>query len=244
MKNLTYQITIEYTNDFGKHVLISKKFHDNGLEENTTQVDNICITEETIQGRVLSGKYSNGTTPCGYRYDYEKYNNEYLTNINPTVPLNKAVDLINKTKMNSEFLSAKMVLSSLMRKDYKVVSLKSGTIDMTKTISATTENAELCLFQESISMTKDQGQSSFVHTHTKTTYQISDRSFSKSVDHQKVTEQAFITNNIGTEASLEDYADTKSKLDLLTSVAAQNPTNYKELNAAVTLAQQSSEQSL
>ena len=87
INNLTYNIQINYVNISGLMVSISKKINDKGLETNSIQVGDICITEETINGRVLSGKYENSTSYCGYKYNFEKNNEEYLVNINEDVLL-------------------------------------------------------------------------------------------------------------------------------------------------------------
>ena len=103
MNNLCYSIQTDFINDSGVKVTISRTMYDTGLEVNSTQIGDVCIVEETINGRVLSGMFKKGELECGYRYDYDN-NSEYLININEEVPLNKAIEYINKTKMKQEFL--------------------------------------------------------------------------------------------------------------------------------------------
>ena len=57
MNNLKYSIKINYINESGLNVSISRKMFDTGLEKNSIQIGNISISEETINGRILSGRY-------------------------------------------------------------------------------------------------------------------------------------------------------------------------------------------
>ena len=59
MNNLTHELQIQYTNELGLNVSVLKKIYEGGLEVNSIQVGDICITEETINGRILSGRYEN-----------------------------------------------------------------------------------------------------------------------------------------------------------------------------------------
>ena len=87
---------INFVNKAGLDSSIFVSFSDNGLKVKTVKVGNVCITEETINGRVLSGRIDNLDGYCGYRYDYQ--NGENLTNINPNIDINTAISLINKSK--------------------------------------------------------------------------------------------------------------------------------------------------
>ena len=69
MDNLIYTIQADYINNFGENVSICKKIYSSGLELNSVQVEDTCITEKTINGRILSGKLTNNKFCCGYRYD-------------------------------------------------------------------------------------------------------------------------------------------------------------------------------
>ena len=74
INKLTHSIKISYINNAGVNVTIYKMINDNGLERNYIQVGDIRITEETINGRVLSGRYDCENSYCGYKYNYEKTN--------------------------------------------------------------------------------------------------------------------------------------------------------------------------
>ena len=111
INNLIYTLEIDYENASGARTSISVKLHDTGLKIKSVKVGDICITEETINGRVLSGRFDNSNGYCGYRYDYK--NGENLLNINPNTSINTAISLINKTKQKLDFLSAELVLSSI-----------------------------------------------------------------------------------------------------------------------------------
>lgn len=77
------------------------------MKVKTVKVGNVCITEETINGRVLSGRMDNLDGYCGYRYDYQ--NGENLTNINPNIDINTAISLLNKSKRQPDFLTSELV---------------------------------------------------------------------------------------------------------------------------------------
>ena len=150
INNLVYTLEIDYENMSGIHTSISVKLHDSGLKIKCVKVGNISITEETINGRILSGRFDNLDEYCGYKYDYQ--NGEHLLNINPNTCLNTAISLINKTKRGSDFLSAELVLSSISRNDYRVVNLNKGRLNIIKTISAENEKLENCSIQEIIDL--------------------------------------------------------------------------------------------
>lgn len=201
--NLTYTLQINYINDSGLPVVIYKHIADNGLEVISFRVGDDCVTEETINGRVLSGKYEHKVSSCGYKYNYEKTDSEYLVGLNANIPVNTAVNLINKTKMNIEFLSAKMVLSSITRNDYRVLTLKKGDLQITKTATAQTETAEPYSFQEQILLSKLEGEESFTEKETNRFYKMGD-------------------------TVVEDN-NSKIKFEKLITVVKQNPTSYKDL---------------
>ena len=150
------------------------------------------------------GTFENQNSVCGYEYNYDKGADEYLVNINPEIALNDSVNLINKTKMDTTFLSARMVLSSIMREDFRVISLNQGNLTISKTISAENENSEKCLFQENLYLTKSENETSFTEKQSEQIFQIDDK-----------RDDSF-----------------KSKLKNLIEIAKQNPSSYKELIAA------------
>lgn len=204
LTNLTYQLKIHYVDNSGANVVIYKKICDNGLEVKSIQVGDICVTEETIAGRVLSGKYEDKKTVCGYRYHYEKDGAEYLENINEKVPLASAINMINKTKMTSAFLSAKMTFVSISRSD-KVFSINDGTIDVEKTAFAEDNQSQLYQYKESSLQTKTPGDETFFETSKTCIYQIDDSVVESPLDVDK--------ENFSTLAAVVD----------------KTPTTYKEL---------------
>ena len=207
INNLKYEIIIRFVNDNGVNVSISKKMQDDGLEVNSVSLDDVCITEETICGRVLSGKYSKQNSSCGYRYDYEQ--GELLINLNEEIPLNTAINLINATKKDSNYLSAKLVLSSVSRGDYRVCSMSKGKLDLVKKVSAEDEKTEECCYQENISMSKIEGDETFL------------------VDDK---ECIYVINN--TPIKDDDCLDSNQlRLKELVEISNRNITNYKELLA-------------
>lgn len=208
INNLSYALEINYTNDSGVNISISVKLHDTGMEIKAVRLGNICITEETINGRVLSGRFDNLDKYCGYKYDYQ--NGEVLLNINPNIPINTATALINKTKMEPDFLLAKLVLSSISRNDYRVVILKKGSLNITKTVSAENEKSEHCSLQECVELLKLDGEERFVEQNKKIVYRVGDDCFIE-------------------EAQILENSDIKSNLIELSTIINQNPQNYKEL---------------
>ena len=211
IKNLVYETQINYINDAGSNVSIIRRIDDNGLELNLTQIGDVCVAEETINGRVLSGRFDDKTISCGYRYDYEKHNSEYLQNLNEEIPLNEAIQLINKAKMDTQFLSAKMVLSSLLRSDYRVFALKSGDIVVTKTVVAVNENGENCSLIDCVHLSKVEGAERYQEQSKERTYIVGD---------DCVVEQS---------TSQPEVNNLKSKLKPLVDIFEKNPNNYKEL---------------
>lgn len=208
INNLTYTLEINYTNNSGKNTSISVRFCDNGLGVKTFRVGDICITEETINGRVLSGRLDGLDWCCGYRYDYQ--NGEILLNINPDIPINEAVSLINKAKMGADYLSAKMVLSSISRNDYRVVTLDKGRLHIAKTVSAENERAEQYSLQEDIDLLKQDGEDSFVEQHRQKTYKVDGKC---EIEGKQPVVDSVI----------------KSQFAELSEISSQNPQNYKEL---------------
>ena len=201
--NLTYTLQINYINNSGLQVVITKQLNEKGLEIISYQIGDDCVTEETINGRILAGQYKHKGNLCGYRYNYEKNDSDYLVSTNQHIPLNTAVNLINKTKMNTEFLSAKMVLSSVSRNDYRVLSLKKGDLQITKTATTQNETAETYSFQEQILLSKLEGEEAFTEKETKRFCKIGD-------------------------TTVEDN-NSKFKFEKLITVVNQNPQNYKDL---------------
>lgn len=203
---LSYSLEINFINKSGMDSSILIKFNDSGLKVKRVIVGNVCITEEAIKGRVLSGRIDNKDGYCGYRYDYE--NGENLLNINPNVPINTAVTLINKSKGEVDFLTAELVLSSIVRNDYRVLILNDGNLNIIKTIFAESEKTKLCL-KEFINLSKLEGDKSFIETDKKRVYTIND----ELVD----------------ETQLLEDGDIKTQLSSLSSIISMNPQNYKEL---------------
>lgn len=208
INNLIYILEIKYKNKSGLHTSISIKLHDSGLKIKSVRVGNTCITEETINGRILSGKFENPDGYCGYRYDYQ--NGENIQNINANISIDKATSLISTKKMKPDFISAELVLSSIVRNDYSVVILDKGCLYITKTISAENEKLEKCCLQENIELIKLEGEKSFVEKNKKSVYKIDDKC---------VIEE---NNNL-------DSNDIKLQLNELSDIISLNPQNYKEL---------------
>lgn len=211
LNNLTFLIQVDFINDFGHSVTISRKIQDNGLETNTIQIDDILISEETIKGRVLSGTFESKDCFCGYKYDYENSLGELLLNLNENIPLNTAINLINKTKSSPEFWNAKLVLSALMKKDYKVFALKRGNIDLTKSASAENESSQNCTYTEFLHLSKQGDEENFSEKGKEVTYEIDDK---------------FISEN---DSNKKECESLKSKLKELVEIASQNPNDYKDL---------------
>ena len=154
--NLSYEIKINYKNNLGLDVEIYAKISKTGLEEKTIQVGDTRITEETTKGRVLSGRYDKNDITCGYRYDkYEENNSEEIFNINENIPLNTAVDLIEKIKKQKDFSLAKHVLIAIMHNDYNSCWLeKIDNLHITKTILSKDNNKGEYSFQEILNLAK------------------------------------------------------------------------------------------
>lgn len=208
INNLIYTLEIQYINNSGVNSQISIKLNDNGLKTKSVKVGNICITEETINGRILSGRFDNLDEYCGYKYDYQS--GENLLNINPNTSLETAIALINNTKKEPAFLSAEFVLSSILRNDYRVVTLNKGNLNIVKTISAENEKLENCSVQENIYLVKLDGEESFVEQNKKRVYKINDK--------YTVEEYQDVVDN-----------DIKLQLKELSDIMNQTPYNYKKL---------------
>ena len=197
INNLSYTLEINYINKSGLDSTISIKFQDNGLKVKTIKIGNVCITEETLNGRILSGRLDNSEGYCGYRYDYQ--NGENLININPNIPIENAVYLINKNKGQSDFLTTELIFSSIVRNDYRVVILDEGNLNIVKTVSAENENLEHCCLQETINLSKSKDAESFIEQDKKRVYTINNR-------------------------TIEEIQNCE-----LTDVMSQNPQNCKDL---------------
>lgn len=156
MSDLTYVIQVDYINDSNEKVSVSRTIYDTGLEVNSISVNGICVVEETINGRVLSGSYISKELECGYRYNYDVDTvDEYLVTTNKDLSLNDTVNLINKTKMKQEFLFAKLIFNMLLRKDYKVVTLKSPSLTMTRRASGVDEDCNVYSCEECLTICKN-----------------------------------------------------------------------------------------
>lgn len=208
INNLVYELEINYINNSGIDSSIYVKFNDNGLKIKSIKIRNVCITEETIKGRVLSGKFDNSDYYCGYKYDYQ--NGENLLNLNPNVSIHTATSLINKTKMDSDFISAELVLSSILRNDYRVVTLNKGNLNIIKTVSAQNERLEHCTLQETINLSKSKCDECFVEQYKKRVYKIEDKCV---VEENQTLEECNI----------------KLQLNELSNIISKHPQNYKEL---------------
>ena len=208
MNNLIYTLEINYANNSGVETSINVKFHDNGLEVKSIRVGDVCVTEETINGRVLSGRFENSDGFCGYRFDLQ--HGENLLNINPQIPINTAISLINKKKMDADFLSAKMVLSSILRGDYRVLALNDGELNIIRTVSSEDKKGERCGLHESVRLRKLKDEEMFVEQDKKRSCKKGDVCVADRLQ------------------SLTD-GDAKSQLNNLSYILSQNPQNYKEL---------------
>lgn len=197
INNLIYSLKIDFVNKAGVNTSILVELNDNGLKKKRVKVGNVCVTEETIKGRVLSGRIDNLVGYCGYRYDYQ--NGETLLNINPNIPIDTAISLINKSKRLTDFLTAELVFSSILRNDYRVVIINEGNLNITKTVSAENESAKQCCLQEILNITKSKGDEYFVEQDKKRVCKIDGRS----VEESQICE--------------------------LSEILSQNPQNYKEL---------------
>ena len=204
INNLKYTIQINYTNNSGSPVSIRREINECGLEMNSTKIGDMCLSEETTYGRVLSGIYENQNTFCGYKYNYGRNNEEFLVNINQETTLETAINLINKTKMESGFLSAKMVLSAVSRNDNRIFAIKSGTVNLIKTVTAENENKEIYFVQENIMLTKTENEESFSEIKKETIFKIDDEYIISSKHNVEI-------------------------LNELAEIIKLNPTNYKEL---------------
>ena len=208
INNLIYGLEINFVSKAGLNSSIFVSFFDNGLKVKSIRIGNDSVTEETINGRVLSGRFDNLDGFCGYKYDYQ--NGENLLNINPNVSINDAVSLINKIKKESDFLTAELILSSMLRGDYRVVVLDEGRLNIIKTVSAENEKAEHCSVQEIVNLSKSKGEESFVVQDKSKVYQIGDKCI---VDGNNAV----------------DVSEIESQLSELLEILCQNPKNYKEL---------------
>lgn len=208
INNLIYGLEINFVNNEGIKSSIAVNFCDDGLKCKTVRVGNDCVTEETINGRVLSGRLDNLDGFCGYRYDYQ--DGENLLNINPNVSINDAVSLINKVKRKSDFLAAELVLSSVLRNDYRVVILNKGNVNIIKTVAAENEKAEQCSVQEIVNLSKLSSDEYFSIQDKIMVYQMGDKS---------VVEENDVV--VGSEI--------KSQLSELLDILNKTPQNYKEL---------------
>ena len=235
INDVIYEIQINYINNSNKDVSIYKRIQSNGLQTNIIQVDDIKITEETINGRVLSGRYDENGYYCGYRYDYAS--GEKLININEETPINDAVTLISKIKMKTDFLSASMALSVILRNDYKVVVLDQGSIDITKVISAIDEKGESCSFQENITISKIEDEEIFKEQHKKRIYKINGDCVVDKFEYNNSDEPKEINSDMKTGQSDEFRNEIKTHLRELVEVVNQSPKNLTELRELISSTQ-------
>lgn len=210
INNLVYTLEINYINKSNLNTSISIQIHDDGLKIKSVKIGDVCITEETINGRILSARFDNTDGYCGYKYDYQ--NGENLLNLNPNKSLNNTISLINKTKMNSDFLSSEYVLASIFRNDYRVVTLNKGHLNVIKTVSAKNEKSENCSLQETINLLKLDGEESFTEQDKKRIYKIDDKCL--------IEEDQTLVNSC-----------IKSQLNELSTIMSQAPRNHKDLIA-------------
>lgn len=222
LSDLTYQIKVEYTNDNGSTVIISKQIEQNGIETTSTQVGDVCITEKTINGRILSGKLMNNELCCGYQYNYDGNRENYLININEEIPLDKSIPLINKTKMNSDFLVAKMTFLCALKKHYDVISLQNNAINLYKTVSAS-NNSNTYNIEQNILIAKSKNIDTFEEIKNESIYRI-DRNFI-------IEDNLSSDNNNIYDQMLYNYL--KSNLKDLLMIIEKNPNNSKALNAII-----------
>lgn len=178
INNLIYSLKINFANRSGGDTSISVEIHDNGLKIKSIKLGNVCITEETINGRVLSGRIDNKEGCGGYRFDYQ--NGENLININPNIPIDTAISLINTSKRQSDYLTAELVLSSIARNDYRVVILDKGVLDIIKTVFAKNETGKQCCLQETLNLVKSNNDECFVEHDRKRVYMVDDKSVDES----------------------------------------------------------------
>lgn len=174
IQNLKYNLQVIYKNDIGDGVSIFRELCDDGFETRSIQVGEKKISEAMINGRILSGKFEDKSLQCGYLYNYDRDDEEYLTRLNQEISIETATALINKTKMLPEFLSAKMVFSSLLRNDYRIFAMKNGEINVIKTLAADNEKGEKCVFQENIVLSKIDEEEMFKEIRKERTYKIED----------------------------------------------------------------------
>ena len=112
--------------------------------------------------------------------------------------------------MESEFLSAKFVLSSILRNDFNIITLNCESLKIIKTIYTENENSEHCSLQESFDLLKLDGKESLVEQNKKKVYKIGNKCI--------VEENQTIVDS-----------DIKSQLNELVDIINQNPRNYKDL---------------
>lgn len=159
MKDLTYSIQVDFINDFGEAVSVGRVIYDTGLERNYICVNNICVVEETINGRVLSGSYISKELECGYRYNYDADTvDDYLVTTNKELSLNDTVNLINKTKMKQEFGLSMMIFNMVLRKDYKVITLKESDIKVSRKVSMCDDCLDVYEYEEILHLDKREDQ--------------------------------------------------------------------------------------
>ena len=236
IKDVAYEIKINYVNSSGDNVSACKRMQSDGYQLYSIQVGDICVTEETIDGRILGGRYEDKGFYCGYRYDYK--DGEMLININDDVLINDAVSLIDKTKRRQEFLSVSMALSVLLRNNYRVVVLDKGSIDIKKTVSSVNDKNESCSFQENITISRVEGDETFKEQHKEHIYKINnDCVVDKFIYDDKSDKPKILNNDLISGQSEEFRKDVKSQLRELVDVIKQSPKNYSELSKLVNCSQ-------
>ena len=208
IKNLSYEVKINYIDDSGENVFINKKIFDNGLDIETTQVGDIAITEEKIKGRILSGLYEDKKINCGFRYNYDGDEDTYLVGTNRRFSVNDSANLINKTKMSHDFVNAMAVLYVVMRNECKIFSVNDGDIFVEKLISAENEKAEQCSVKENIKLSKLKNENGFYEAFHENVYSMGDETV---VENKK------------------ENSELKQKLNQLVEILNKKPNNYYKL---------------
>ena len=202
MYNLIYSVGVNFINDEGLNVSIRRTMDDTGLEVNYIQIGDTSVIEETINGRVLSGTFKNSELECGYRYNYELDTEDYLVCTNKEVSLNDTVGYINKTKTRRDFSHAMLMFNVILRKDYKIVSLKNPDLVVSRLVMAMDDELNTYEYKEDVSVVRV----------------IQDAMF-----HEK-DENVTCTRN-----DEEELYEDVGKFKYLRSVVNQNPRTYREL---------------
>lgn len=202
MYNLIYSVGMSFVNNSGVTVSVRRTMDDTGLEVNYIQIGDTSVVEETVNGRVLSGSFKSDELECGYRYNYELDNEDYLVCTNSDVSLNKTVDLINKTKMKQEFMQGMLMFSVIVRRDYKTIFLNNPNITVSRLVMGMDDELNTYEYKEDLVISKEEQNVVF---------------------HQIDKKVTCIRND--EEESLDD----SKKFNDLSFIVEQNPRTYREL---------------